>query len=142
MDHPLPASHFLVNWGGTRIGFTEVSGLEIGADVIEYREGSFPSQSPIKMPGLKRYGDITMKRGLFADDNEFHVWFATIDLNKVERRDLTISLLNEAHEPVVTWKIVNAWPTKLVGPVLDARASRVAIEELVIACEEIVVVGH
>ena len=139
MCYPLPASHIVVEWSGSRIGFTEVTGLEVEAEVIDYREGSSPAHSVVKMPGLKKYGDITLKRGFFAADNEFYVWFKTIDLNKVERRDVTISLLNEEHEPVVTWRVVQAWPRKLSAPVFDAQSSSVAIEELVLACEEIVV---
>ena len=139
MSYPLPASHFKVDWQGTRIGFSEVSGLDFVTDVVEYREGSSVAHATDKMPGLKKYGDITLKRGVFADDNEFYEWYKTIDLNKVERRDVTISLLNEEHEPVLTWKVVKAWPRKLSAPVLDAQSSSVAIEELVLACEEIVV---
>ncbi len=134
-DHPLPVSHFQVDWGGTRIGFTEVTGLNIEVQVIEYREGSMPDTTPMKMPGLKIYGNITLKRGVFAGDNEFFEWFNTIVLNKVERRDITISLLDENHQPVVIWTLKNAWPTKVQSTDLKSDGNEVAIESVEVAHE-------
>ena len=109
-EYPLPKFHFSVDWGGTRIGFTEVSGLNVETDVIEYREGASPEFHKIKMPGMQKFGNVTLKRGTFKADNEFYNWWNTVKLNKIERRDVTISLLNENHEPVVVWKIKNACP--------------------------------
>jgi phage tail-like protein len=57
------------------------------------------------MPGMQKFSNITMKRGTFKGDNDFYNWWNTVALNTIERRDLTISLLNETHEPVVVWKI-------------------------------------
>src|SRR4030067_333674 len=112
-EYPLVSFHFQVQWGGTRMGFSEVSGLDMQTEVIEYREGSNPVYSSIKMPGLKKYSNITLKRGLVKGDNEFFQWWNTIKLNTVERRDVVISLLNENHEPVINWKVVNAFPVKI-----------------------------
>src|SRR5690606_1962723 len=97
-DYPLPAFHFQVDWGGTRFGFTEVSGLKVEVQAIEYREGVSPVYSVLKMPGIPKYDNITCKRGIVAGDNQFQEWLDTISLNKVERRTVTISLLNENHE--------------------------------------------
>jgi phage tail-like protein len=129
-NYPLPKFHFTVDWGGTRIGFTEVSGLTLETEVIEYREGSSPEYGKIKMPGMKKSSNITLKRGTFVSDNEFYQWLNTVNLNKIERRDVTISLLNEEHEPVMVWKVKNAWPTKLQSTDLKADGSEVAIETL------------
>jgi len=139
MTYPLPVFHFQVDWGGTRMGFSEVSGLDIEVQPIEYREGNSPEYSTMKMPGLKKYGNITLKRGIMPADNEFFDWLNTVGLNQVERRDITISLLNEDHEPVMTWKAQDAWVTKLDGPVLNATANEVAIESLEIAHEGLTV---
>ncbi|MDF9800287.1 phage tail-like protein [Catalinimonas alkaloidigena] len=138
-EFPLPKFHFQVNWGGTRMQFQEISGLSVEVDVIEYREGASPEFSPIKMPGLRKYGNITLKRGIVKGDNEFFQWWNTIQLHKVERRDITISLLDENHEPVVVWKIKNAFPVKIVWSDLKASASELALESLEIACEGIIV---
>ena len=135
MPYPLPVFFFEVDWGGTLVAFSEVTGLNIEAQVIEYRDGSSPEFSMIKMPGLKKYGNITLKRGVFAGDNEFFEWLNKIKLNSPERRDLTITLKNEDQQPVMTWKILNAWPTKLTSPDLKASANEAAIESIEVAHE-------
>jgi phage tail-like protein len=134
-QYPLPVFSFTVAWGGTRIGFTEVSGLTQETTPIEYRDGSFPEYSNIKMPGQKKYSNITLKRGIIKADNEFAKWLSTIKLNTVERRDLVISLLNENHEPVMVWKAHNAFPIKVEGPGLKATGNEVAIESIELAHE-------
>ncbi len=133
--YPIPKFHFRVEWGGTRIGFTEVTGLEVSTDVIEYRDGASPEYSKIKMPGMQKFGNITMKRGTFAHDNEYYNWWNTHALNTIERRDITISLLNETHEPVVVWKVKNAWPVKVQSTDLKGDGNEVAIETIEIAHE-------
>lgn len=133
--YPLPKFHFLVEWGGSRVGFSEVTGLDMQAEAIEYREGSSPSFSKIKMPGMQKFSNITLKRGTFDGDKEFYLWMKTINMNKVERRDMTISLLNENHEPVLSWKIHNAFPVKVQASDLKADGNEVAIETLELAHE-------
>lgn len=135
MAYPLPVFHFIVNWGGTQVGFSEVSGLNIESQVIEYRDGASPEYSSRKMPGLRKYANITLKRGIMKSDNEFYKWLNTTKLNTVERRDLIISLLNEEHEPVMSWKVVNAFPVKVEGPGLKATGNEVAIESIELAHE-------
>jgi phage tail-like protein len=134
-NYPLPVFHFSVEWGGNRVGFSEVTGLTQENQAIEYRDGSFPEYSSIKMPGLRKFSNITLKRGVVKGDNEFFAWLATVKLNKVERRDLVIKLLNEEHNPVMVWKVQNAFPVKVEGPQLKASANEVAIETIEIAHE-------
>lgn len=134
-QYPLPVFHFTVQWGGTRIGFSEVSGLTQENQAIEYRDGSFPEYSSIKMPGLRKFTNVTLKRGIVKADNDFFKWLSTIKLNQVERRDVVVSLLNENHEPVMTWKVHNAFPVKVEGPGLKASGNEVAIESIEIAHE-------
>ncbi len=133
--YPLPKFHFRVEWGGARIGFTEVSGLDVTHDVIEYRDGASPEYSKIKMPGMRKFSNITLKRGTFRSDNEFFKWLSTTALNTVERRDLVISLLNEVHEPVVVWKVRNAFPISVKSTDLKSDDNSVAIETLELAHE-------
>ena len=137
--YPIPKFHFQVQWGGTRIGFSEVTGLTIENEVIEYREGSSPEYNKIKMPGLHKFGNITLKRGIFASDNDYFNWLNTVKLNTIERRDLIISLLNENHEPVVSYKVKQAWPVKLQAPDLKSDANEVAIESIELAHEGLVI---
>lgn len=140
MAYPLPVFHFRVEWGGSNLGFAEVGGLVIENQLIEYRDGVSPEYSSIKMPGIPKYNNITLKRGIIKDDNEFYDWLNTIKMNKVgdkngDRRDLTISLLNENHEPVMVWKATNAFPVKIEGPGLKATGNEVAIESIEVAHE-------
>ncbi len=135
MAYPIPVFHFQVEWGGTKIGFSEASGLNIETEAIEYRDGNSPEYSMQKMPGLKKYDNITLKRGVFKGDNEYYDWLNTIKLNTVERRDIMISLLNEEHDPVMVWKVRNAFPVKVEGPDLKSDGNEVAIESIEIAHE-------
>lgn len=128
--YPIPAFHFQVDWGGVRIGFTEVSGLSVQTQAIDYRDGLSPEYNVIKLPGMQEYSAITLKRGIFASDNEFYKWWDTVKLNSVERRDIMVTLLNENHEPVVVWRIKKAWPTKIDSPSLNATSNDVAIESI------------
>jgi phage tail-like protein len=138
-NYPLPKFHFRVEWGGSKIGFTEVTGLNIENELIEYRDGSSPEYHKIKMPGLQKYGNITLKRGMFNGDNEFFIWLNSVSLSKIERRDVMISLLNENHEPVWVWKVKNAWPTKVTAPDLKSDANEVAVESIELAHEGLVI---
>jgi phage tail-like protein len=137
--YPLVKFHFQVEWSGTKIGFTEVSGLDVETEVVEYRDGASPEYSKTKMPGMQKFSNITLKRGTFASDNEFFNWWNTVKLNTIERRDLTISLLNEEHEPVVVWKVKNAWPTKIQPTDLKSDGNEVAIETMEIVHEGLVI---
>ena len=138
--YPIPKFHFRVEWGGSKIGFTEVTGLDTQVEAIEYREGSSPEYSKLKMPGLQKFSNVTLKRGTFTDDKDFYNWIKTVSLNTVERRDVTISLLNEKHEPIITWKIRNAFPVKVQASDLKADGNEVAIETLELAHEGLKVV--
>lgn len=134
-EYPLPKFHFQVEWGGAKGSFTEVTGLDMQVEAIEYREGSSPVYSKIKMPGLHKFSNITLKRGTFNGDTDFYKWMNEINLNKVNRRDVIIKLLDETHSPVFTWKAVGAFPTKVAASDLKADGNEVAIETIEIAHE-------
>ncbi|RPD38905.1 phage tail protein [Chitinophaga barathri] len=138
-NYPLPKFHFQVEWGGASIGFTEVSGLDVQTDPIEYRDGASPEYVKTKMPGMQKFSNITMKRGSFKGDNEFYTWWNTVALNTIERRNVTISLLNENHEPVIVWKVKNAWPIKVQSTDLKADGNEVAIESIELVHEGLVI---
>lgn len=136
-SYPLSVFHFTVSWGGANVSFQEVSGLNITREKIPYRGGASPEYNDTVMPGRPKFDDIVLKRGMFAGDSDFIKWLLTIKLNDVERRDLTISLLNAEHAPVVTWKIKSAWPLKVEGPGLKSTGNEVAIESITLAHEGI-----
>jgi phage tail-like protein len=135
--YPLPVFHFRVEWGGQNIGFSEVTGLTQEVQILEYRDGTSPDFSTTKQPGLRKFNNITLKRGIAKGDNQFFDWLNEISMNKITRRDLTISLLDETHSPVMTWTVHNAFPVKLEGPGLKSAGNEVAIESIEIAHEGI-----
>lgn len=138
--YPLPKFHFQVDWKGTKLGFTEVTGLNVTQEVIQYRDGDMPEHTWLKQAGLRKYSNITLKRGTFKGDNEFFKWWDDVKIqNYTDRRDLTITLLDENHAPVVTWKVKKAWATKIESTNLKSDANEVAIESLEIAHEGFVV---
>lgn len=134
---PLLKFSFLVEWGGERVGFTEVTGIESSTEMIEYREGASPVAYKQKMPGMLTFSNLTLKRGTFALDSDFHRWFSTHQFNETERRDLTIKLLNEALEPVMTWRAMNCFVLKYTASELKADANEVAVESIEVATEAI-----
>ncbi len=114
-------------------GFSEVSGFDASIDVIEYREGDMV-QTPMKLPGLKKYGNITLKQGL-TDSVVLYEWIITGVEGPVDRKTITITALDEAGEAAASWQVINAWPMKYTAPDFNATSSEVAIEMLEIAHE-------
>ena len=133
-EYPLPTFHFVVDWGGTRIGFTEVSGLSFETEVIEYREGNSPVYNKRKLPGLTKYSNIVLKRGVFLGDFEMYsLWRRTMFFQEGKekfRRDISIRPLDEEHQPVITWILHNAWPCKVSYAGLNAASKEVLIETM------------
>ena len=78
---PMPKFHFKVFWDSATISFSEVSGLDTETQIIEYRHGDSPSYYPIKMPGIGKVGNVTMKRGVFVGDTTYWEWYEKIKLN-------------------------------------------------------------
>ncbi len=133
MTYPFPRNHFTVEWGGTRIGFSEVSGLGIDAVAVEYRDGASPENRDVAMPGIVSFPHVVLKRTVQKSDNEFYNWMNTIQLNTVERRDITVSLLDSSNAPVVVWRFRNAFPVKLEYSPLQTENSGPMMEILELA---------
>lgn len=135
-NDPYSSFNFLVEIDGvTLAGFSECSGLNTETDVIEYRNGD-EDITVRKLPGLKKFTNITMKRG-FTDNKDLWNWRKTVMDGKTERRSGSIVLLNEAREPALRWNFREGWPTKLEGPSLNAKNNEVAIESFELAVEDI-----
>ncbi|MDL2322909.1 phage tail protein [Bacteroidales bacterium OttesenSCG-928-A17] len=127
---PLPAFYFEVTFGTRQpaIAFKEVSGLDTEAQVIEYRDGNSPVFSTIKMPGLKKSSNVTLKKGVFKGNNQLFDWFNEIKMNVAPRETVTISLLDELGKPAMVWTLNNAWPCKITGVSLKSDGNEAAIE--------------
>jgi phage tail-like protein len=138
-EYPLPRFHFQVDWGGAKISFSEITGLVMEREKIEYRHSDSPDFSKIAMPGMMKNSNITLKRGTFENDLDYNTWFDEVANDragtKKVRRDVTIRLLNEEHEPVAAWKAMRCFPVKLTAPDLKSDANEVAIESIEIAHE-------
>ncbi len=137
---PLPKFYFLVDIGSqTKLPFQEVSGLDSETQVIEYRAGNNKVFSTIKMPGIVKFGNVTLKKGVFVKDNKFWEWYNKIKMNTVERVPVTIQLLDEGGNATMTWTLANAWPTKITGTDLKSDGNEVAVETIEIAHEGLTV---
>ncbi|TNE57306.1 MAG: phage tail protein [Bacteroidetes bacterium] len=140
-EYPLPRYHYQIDWGGAKISFTEVTGMDMQVEVIEYRHSDSKDFSKIKMPGMRKFSNITLKRGKFENDFDYNDWFGEIANERVSgRRDVVIRLLNEKHEPVAVWKAQRCFPVKVTTPDLKSDANEVAIESMEIAHEGLTLV--
>lgn len=134
---PLPKFYFTVNLGSqdSTVSFQEVSGLETETQPIEYRHGDNKLFSTIKMPGISKVGNVTLKKGIFVNDNNFWKWYDAIKMNIIKRETVVIQLLDEKGKATMTWTLSNAWPTKITGTDLKSDANEVAVETLELAHE-------
>jgi phage tail-like protein len=135
-DYPLPVYNYRVNIADTTIAFSEVSGLDIGFDPITYKESHVApgkvGPNIMYMPGQIAEVNITLKKGLVKAKSVpvLYDWISAIALNRINKEDITISLCDETGTPVVTWKVIDAFPTKLTAPTFDANSNEVAVETM------------
>ena len=153
LSYPLTNMNFFVsveNVGGTA-AFSEVSGIEASVEVIEFRQGNANSMAPVKIPGLVKHDNITLKFG-YTLNNEFKTWVmdCVLDARKeIQRNDVTIELIDinggtpeqvvESVQGSITWVLKNAWVTKYSAPDLNSTANEVAIETVELAYEELTI---
>lgn len=119
--------------------FTEVSGLEVSIDFIEYRNGS-EDITPRKIPGLKKFTNITLKKGI-TGDLEFWNWIVEAMKGSVIRTEGSIVLLDENQQEVMRWNFKRGWPCKWTGPGLNATNGEIALETLEICHEGLAIDG-
>ena len=136
---PLPKFRFEVDLGSELKGvaFQEVSGMDKEVQIIEYRHSNSKLFSVIKMPGIVKHGNITMKRGIFVNDNTFWDWMAQIKMNTIKRREVLIKLLDEEGKVTMLWTLRNAWPTKISSTDLKSDGNEVSVDTLEIAYEDL-----
>ncbi|HUE78380.1 MAG TPA: phage tail protein [Sphingomicrobium sp.] len=141
-DRPYVQFNFLVDFGegteGPAAGFQELSGIGMEVTVSEYRTGNSKENSVMKITGMNKSSDVTMKRGVIGSLN-LYKWLDEIrngDQNAM--RTVTVTLMSEDHsQPVMTWKLMRARPIKVVDGPLSAKGTDVAIEEMVLAYERL-----
>ena len=154
MVYPLTKMNFLVSipdLAGAMAAFSEVTGIEATVDVVEFRQGNAHSLAPVKIPGLVKHGNITLKMG-YTIGNGFKQWVqdcVSETRGAMNRKTITIELLdirdgspNATYETTkgnILWLLKDAWVTKYSGPDLNASTSEVAIETVEIAYEELTI---
>jgi phage tail-like protein len=126
------ATRFIVEIDSVvRAAVAEITGISAEIQVIEYRDGNDKSETVRKIAGLRKFSDITMKRGVVSDLT-FWNWFRSGEQGAPDRRNMSITLLDDDAKPVLRWKIHNAWIRKWEAPALNACANDVAIETIVL----------
>jgi phage tail-like protein len=137
---PLVGAHFRIDASGMATGFfTEVSGLGSETQVIEHKiMAKEPTGVVRKVPGLLKWNDITLKRGITAN-MDFYEWRKLVEQGKVAdaRVAVTITMLDQSGNPIAEWNLESAWPSKISGPSIKADANEIGIEELTIVHEGI-----
>ena len=137
---PLQKFRFEVDLGELKgVLFQEVSGMDTENQIIEYRKSNSPLFSTEKMPGIAKYGNVTMKRGVFVNDNTFWKWHQQIAMNTIKRTTVVIKLLDESGSVTMQWQLDNAWPTKITSTDLKSDGNEVAVDTLEIAHERITI---
>src|SRR5215813_11938658 len=143
--YPLPVYNFRVEVGPDAVAFSEVSGLSIHYEVTTFKEcptgGGSAGPRIIHMPSQPQAVNVTMKKGVTRATSvaTLYGWIKTINLNQVDKKDVVVRLCDEQGKPLISWKIVNAFPTKLDGPTFDAKSNDVAVESLELRADSITI---
>ncbi|MBI3785381.1 MAG: phage tail protein [Deltaproteobacteria bacterium] len=133
-NDPFGNFNFLVTIDGVTVaGFSECSGLTTETNIVEYRTGD-EDITVRKLPGLKKFNNISLKRG-FTNSKDLWEWRKKVLDGKTERQSGSIVLLNEARQPSIRWNFREGWPSKWEGPTFNAKNNEVAIETMEIAHE-------
>ncbi|HEV2817343.1 MAG TPA: phage tail protein [Allosphingosinicella sp.] len=141
-ERPYVQFNFLVDFGegaeGPQAGFQEVSGIGMEVTVSEYRAGNHKENSVMKITGMNKSTDVTLKRGVIGSLN-LYKWLDDIrNGNQGALRTVTVTLMNEDHsEAVVTWKLSRGRIIKHTSGPLNAKGTDVAMEEMVLAYERL-----
>lgn len=136
---PIGSNHFKVSIGGNTIPFQIVSGLKARFEVVEYRSGDSKMESLIKMPLTASFSDVVLKKGMFKGDNFLLTWFNKVGSPSFERDQVIIQLLDIESKPLFTWTLANAFPREITFGEFDAMKATYAVEELVIAYENLTI---
>jgi phage tail-like protein len=135
-DYPLPVYNYRVDIGNETIAFSEISGMEMSFETISYSESRSTSGKPgpvvMHMPGQAKPVQLTLRKGYVRAKSiaVLYDWIKSIELNRVEKKDVTVHLCDEKGLSVVRWKVIDAFPTKLTAPTFSATANEVAIESM------------
>jgi phage tail-like protein len=137
---PLVKFSFQVKWDDAELIFQEVTGLSSETQVIEYRGGSSKVYSTVKMPGIQKFGNVTLKKGMFLGDKALWEKYNIITMNTYKRSTITISLLDEKNKVAMSWTLANAFPVKITVTDMKSDGNEVAVESIELAHEKLTIV--
>jgi phage tail-like protein len=117
-------------------GFSEAELPAGQIEVVSYREGTDRTSAARLLPGRVAYGPLVLRRG-FAGDATLFQWWQAVAQGTLDRRNVSVILLDEQRQEVARWNLRRAWPTKYAAPSLNALGNEVAVETLELAHEGI-----
>jgi phage tail-like protein len=132
---PIVRFQFQVKWDNTELIFQEVTGLSTETQVIEYRGNKSKTFAPVKMPGIQKFGNVTLKKGIFKGDTALWKQFTAVKMNTSKPSTITINLLDESNAVAMSWNLTNAVPSKITMTDKKADANEAAIESMEIIHE-------
>ncbi|EAZ83088.1 phage tail protein [Algoriphagus machipongonensis] len=132
--YPPSSFHFLVEFTGIDAKnndheFQSVSGLSVDIDTEEFAEGG-ENRFKHKFPVKTKYPNLVLKRGVLVDSKVISWCRDAIEDFEFKPIDLTVKLLNEEHQPLMTWNVVHAYPVKWSVEDFNAQESKMAIESV------------
>ena len=141
--YPLPVYNYRVEIDGKTVSFSEVSGLSVGYETSTYVESPVSGIGPRRMvmPGQRKTATVTLKKGVVSGVSvpTLFAWINSIELNRVDKKDVYVRLCDETGAAVVSWKVINAFPTKLDAPSFTASSNDVAVESMELMADGITV---
>lgn len=143
--YPLPVYNYRVEVAGAAVAFSEVSGLDISHETTTYKESPTESGSPgprvMHMPAQLNPVNVTLKKGLVREASiaALYDWISTTQTNQIEKKDVYVRLCDEKGDAVISWRVVNAFPTKLEAPGFDANSNDVAVESLELMADRVLI---
>jgi phage tail-like protein len=143
--YPLPSYNYRVEIAGAAVGFSEVTGLSIKRETTTYKEspsaGGAAGPVVMNMPAQLSNATITLKKGVVRKGSvaALYSWISAIQINQVDKKDVYVRLCDEKGDAVISWKVLNAFPTKLDAPSFTATSNDVAIETMELFADSILI---
>ena len=141
--YPLPVYNYKVEIDGNTVGFSEVSGLSVGYETATYVESPVSGVGPRRMymPSQRKSATVTLKKGVVTGVSvqTLYAWINSIQLNRIDKKDIYVRLCDETGAAVISWKVINAFPTKLDAPSFSANSNDAAVESMELMADGVVV---
>ncbi|MGR9014953.1 MAG: phage tail protein [Gammaproteobacteria bacterium] len=144
-SYPLPVYNYKVEIAGVAVAFSEVSGLTIEYNTTTYTESQTTSgiagSRTLHMPAQLKPVNITLKKGVVQTTSvaTLYKWISSTATNQIEKKDIYVRLCDEQGKAVISWKVINAFPTKLDAPSFDAKSNDAAIESMSLMADSVTI---